>query len=139
DINASNESGMTALMRAATRGQTRLVRVLLQHGADPNIVRNDEFTALMLAAFFGYQDIVLILVEHGANTNTTARLGTSAQIWAASCTIKDVVSYIEHRHSSCESSKVATAANNCAKLPLAATSLKGAENERSGIPVMPPE
>jgi hypothetical protein len=116
-----------------------MVRVLLQHGADPNMVRNDQFTALMLAAFFGHQDIVRILVEHGANTDATARFGTSAQMWAASRTFKDVVRYLEHPGSTHESSKVATVANNCAKLPLEATSLKGAENESSLIPTIPVE
>ena len=138
-INESNESGMTALMRAAGRGRIRMVRVLLQQGADPNIVRKDGFTALMLAAFFGHQEIVRILVEHGANTDATARFGTSARMWAASRTFKGVVRYLEHPGSGCESDKVATVTNECADLPLEATSLKSAENESSVIPVIPPE
>jgi len=51
DVNARNEHGMTALMRAAYHGRVRLVRVLLEHGADPNVTRNDNFTALSLRPF----------------------------------------------------------------------------------------
>src|SRR5688500_5291600 len=57
DINARNEHGMTALMRAAYHGRVQMLRVLLDHGADPNISRNDNFTALSLAAFFGHAEI----------------------------------------------------------------------------------
>jgi ankyrin repeat protein len=39
-VNARNEHGMTALMRAARHGDAAVVRELLEHGADPNIARN---------------------------------------------------------------------------------------------------
>src|SRR5262249_43996349 len=42
EINATNAHGMTALMRAAASGRLRMVRALLEHGADPNRVRNDK-------------------------------------------------------------------------------------------------
>jgi ankyrin repeat protein len=58
NINARNEHGMTALMRAARNGHAAVVRTLLEHGADPNIARNDKFTALALAAFFGHTETV---------------------------------------------------------------------------------
>src|SRR5262249_23190865 len=66
DVNARNEYGTTALMRAACQGHAAVVRSLLEHRADPNIARNDKFTALALAAFFGHTETVRILIEHGA-------------------------------------------------------------------------
>ena len=36
-VNARNKHGMTALMKAASEGHARMVRALLEHGADPNI------------------------------------------------------------------------------------------------------
>jgi ankyrin repeat protein len=106
-----------------------MVRELLEHGADPNAVRNDDFTALMLAAFSGYQEIVRILVEHGANTDAATRFGTTAQMWAASRTFKDVVHYLEHPERIQEATKVAPVANNYAELPQAATDLQVDDNE----------
>ncbi|HTD85830.1 MAG TPA: ankyrin repeat domain-containing protein [Candidatus Binatia bacterium] len=94
DINARNAHGVTALMRAASRGRAKMVCALLEHGADPNTSRNDKFTPLMLAAFFGHEDIVKILVEHGAETAAATRFGTSAQMWASSRTFKDVAQYL---------------------------------------------
>jgi len=98
DINARNEHGMTALMRAAYHGRVRLVRVLLEHGADPNVTRNDNFTALSLAAFFGHAEIVDILMQHGAKTDVATRFGTSPQIWAKARSYGDVARSLEKRN-----------------------------------------
>ena len=98
DINARNEHGMTALMRAAYYGRVQLVRVLLEHGADPNATRNDNFTALSLAAFFGHAEIVEILMQRGAKTDVAARFGTSAQIWAKARSYGDVARSLEKRN-----------------------------------------
>jgi hypothetical protein len=97
DINARNEHGMTALMRAAYHGRVQMVRVLLEHGADPNLSRNDNFTALSLAAFFGHGEIVDILMRHGANTNVATRFGTSPHIWAKARSFGDVARSLEKR------------------------------------------
>jgi hypothetical protein len=95
NINASNEHGMTALMRATASGRVRMVSVLLAHGADPNASRNDKFTPLLLASFFGHEEIVKILVEHGADTDATSRFKTSAQMWATCRNFFEVVDYLE--------------------------------------------
>jgi len=105
-IDARNDYGTTALMRAAAKGRTHMVRVLLEHGADPNRSRNDKFTPLLLAAFFGHEEIVRILAEHGAQTDAATRFGTSAQMWAASRTFKDVVQYLKHPQSDPQTKQV---------------------------------
>ena len=97
DINARNEHGMTALMRAAYHGHVEMVRVLLEHGADPNITRNDNFTALSLAAFFGHAEIVDTLMAHGAKTDVATRFGTSPYIWARARCFGDVARRLEKR------------------------------------------
>lgn len=97
DINARNEHGMTALMRAAYHGRVQMVRELLDHGADPNVTRNDNFTALSLAAFFGHAEIVDILMRHGANTDVATRFGTSPYIWAKARSYGDVARSLENR------------------------------------------
>jgi len=97
DINARNEHGMTALMRAAYHGRVEMVRTLLENGADPNVMRNDKFTALSLAAFFGYGEIVDLLLEHGAKTDVATRSGTSPYIWAKARSFSDVARSLEKR------------------------------------------
>ena len=95
DVNACNEHGMTALMRAANQGHVQMVRALLRHGADPNVMRNDKFTALALAAFFGHTETVRVLIEHGAKSEVVTRFGTSPQMWAAARTYNEAARYIE--------------------------------------------
>lgn len=97
DINGRNEHGMTALMRAAYHGRAQMVRVLLDHGADPNVARNDNFTALSLAAFFGHAEIVDMLMGRGANVEVSTRFGTSPYIWAKARSYGDVAQCLEKR------------------------------------------
>jgi ankyrin repeat protein len=70
DINAMNERGQIALLRAAEYQRTEVVTLLLEKGADVNIVggRNAR-TALMEAAGAGNCVIIKQLVEKGADIN----------------------------------------------------------------------
>lgn len=95
NINARNEHGMTALMRAAHNGHDRMVRALLEHRADPNITRNDKFTALALAAFFGHTETVRVLMENGAKAEVVTRSGTSPKMWAAARTFTEAARCLE--------------------------------------------
>ena len=95
DIDARNEHGMTALMRAANNGNEPMVRALIRNGANPNVTRNDKFTALALAAFFGHTETVRVLIEHGAKTEVVTRFGTSPLMWAKARTFKEAVRCLE--------------------------------------------
>ena len=97
-INTPNEHGMTALMRAARHGRVQMVRVLLEHGADPNVVRSDNFTALSLAAFFGHGEVVELLIGHGANADVATRFDTSPYLWAKARSFGDVARSLEQRN-----------------------------------------
>lgn len=97
DVNACNEHGVTALMRAAQNGHVRIVRALLQNGADANIKRNDKFTALALAAFFGHTEVVRTLMEYGADSRAATRNGTSPQMWASARTFNAVARSLQKR------------------------------------------
>jgi ankyrin repeat protein len=50
------DAGTTPLMRAARAGDTAVIRLLLDHGAEPTLVTKDGNTALMFAAGVGYRD-----------------------------------------------------------------------------------
>jgi hypothetical protein len=95
DVDACNEHGMTALMRAARGGHAAAVRALLKGGADPNLARNDRFTALALAAFFGHTETVRILIDHGAKTEIVTRSGTSPRMWATARTFTEAARCLE--------------------------------------------
>src|SRR5204863_9076490 len=50
------DAGTTPLMRAARAGDTAVIRLLLEIGADPKLATKDGNTALMFAAGVGYRD-----------------------------------------------------------------------------------
>lgn len=95
DVDARNEHGTTALMRAASHGRLHMVEALIARGADPNAVRHDNFTPLTLAAFFGYTGIVRLLVQAGAEKDRVTRNGTSARMWASARTFQGVAKYLD--------------------------------------------
>ena len=95
DINVRNRHGMTALMKAAFYGHEPVVRALLEHGANPNLIRGDRFTALALAAFFGHGETVKTLIEFGAKTEHVTRCGASARTWARVRTFDEVARCLE--------------------------------------------
>ena len=61
--------GSTPLHDAAEKGYFVIVKILLEHGAEPNIQNYIGWTPLHLAAANGYFVIVKILLEHGAEPN----------------------------------------------------------------------
>ncbi len=65
NINARGTAGTgrTALMCAASRGYTAIVRMLLDHGADPNITTPNGHTALSLAQRRKRDDDVVSMLE----------------------------------------------------------------------------
>ncbi len=87
-IDGKAGNGATALMHAASGGQTRIVEYLLKHGADPNISADDHWrTALMscLAALHKegkYLAILQLLLDAGADPNLRDREGRTALDYA---------------------------------------------------------
>ena len=78
----------TPLLRAAMLGQMEMVRLLLKHGADPNLKGADDWTPLMWAARntkAGTEaDIVLELLEAGASVSDRSKIGYTPLHVAAS-------------------------------------------------------
>jgi ankyrin repeat protein len=64
-------AGATPFMRAAKSGDTTVMRLLLEHGADPLSVQENHTNALILAAGFGWRD--------GDNNLNTKDQGTQAE------------------------------------------------------------
>ena len=66
DVDARDEYGQTALMLAATAGQTALVQWLVDRGAKLDHAAKYGLSALMLAVVNGHVDVVRILANAGA-------------------------------------------------------------------------
>ena len=63
---------MTALMIAAWQGNIKIVKDLIEAGADVNARLSDGSTALILATEQGHSECVGVLVKAGADVNITA-------------------------------------------------------------------
>jgi len=86
-----NFDGQTPFIRAALSGDIEVMRLLLQHGADPNLATNQGSTALMAAAGINwipaqtftraeadYVQAVKLCLERGADVNATNTLKLAA-------------------------------------------------------------
>jgi ankyrin repeat protein len=100
-----NEEGATPFLRAAQSGDIELMKLLLQHGADPRIGTAHNVTPLMVAAGIGWVegvtyewspqstfDAAKMLIELGADVNAQDTLdGRTALMGAAHKGRNDVV------------------------------------------------
>ena len=83
DVNAKNPQGYTALLVAAERGLTSIVKALLQKGADVHEKEPRQGrTALVLATANGHADTVQALLEKGADPNEKDMKGLTALMLA---------------------------------------------------------
>ena len=57
----------TALETAATQGHDTVLRILLENGADPNLLGRDNYPPLQAAARFGTVESVKALIDSGAD------------------------------------------------------------------------
>ena len=80
EVNHVYEGTLTPLVVAASHGDLDLVRLLLDHGADPNLGAMEGKSALDIAKEKGNREIVEVLRAHGA---TRWAAGTPAQAPAA--------------------------------------------------------
>ncbi len=87
DVNAPNRYGASPLSLAAAAGNARIIRTLLNSGADPrraDAALTDGRTVLMLASRTGNVEALQLLLARGADVNATeTRTGTTALMWAA--------------------------------------------------------
>src|SRR5262245_8179675 len=70
--------GLTPLLFAARDGKVASARVLLDAGADINIVDPDRHTSLILALSNGQFDVAGLLIERGADVNMEDKVGQTA-------------------------------------------------------------
>ena len=82
--NTPDSLGYTKLHRAASNGQYKQVRRLVERGADVNIKTKWgwTWTAVMLAAGEGHREIVEYLHQAGADINIRDEDGRTAEMYA---------------------------------------------------------
>jgi uncharacterized protein len=103
------DAGTTPLMRAARAGDTAVIRLLLEIGADPKLATKDGNTALMFAAGVGYRDkntrgserdaleAVKIFVDAGLDLNPVNARGETALHGAADRGADTIVQFLVDR------------------------------------------
>ena len=82
-VNKQNIGGATALHIAAREANLEIVKILVENGADVNLVDNEGWTPAMRAALVGDAKIIDFLISKGAKLNQTNVVGESAIIHAA--------------------------------------------------------
>lgn len=77
-INKLKDDHTTRFLFAASREDLPTLRLMLNHGIDPDNADYDRRNALMVASMNGNAETVALLLEHHANPNMTDVHGTSA-------------------------------------------------------------
>jgi ankyrin repeat protein len=77
-VEARDEDGWTALMKATYEGHENIVRELIVRGASVDMQENAGWTSLMMAAQFGHREITNLLISSGARIEI--RNGTGCHV-----------------------------------------------------------
>ena len=86
DINIQGGKHGTPLHAAAMQSDTQCLKMLLEKGANADVVIGEHGTVLQTAAFAGCNKNVGILIEHGVDVNVVAgKHGTALQAAALKC------------------------------------------------------
>ena len=95
EVDATDQSGRSALMLAAQHGQNEIVRALLKKGADPNREGPDRWTPLMFAVSSGNLDCVREVVRSGADVNERNAAGETPLDHAKGRNFQHIISFLE--------------------------------------------
>lgn len=96
NVNIANEDGDTPLGEAARDGQSNIVKLLLCHGADPDVQQHDGgYTPLMQAAVGGHIHVMRLLLEAGADPYQEDNEGFTALHHAYNDGQADAVDFIK--------------------------------------------
>ncbi|KAF1775856.1 Ankyrin repeat-containing domain [Phytophthora cactorum] len=82
EVEATENSGRTAMLLAAEEGYDEVVQALLNHGAAIETTDENGQTALMKAAYRGHEEVLRILLENGANAAVTDNAKRTASNYA---------------------------------------------------------
>ncbi len=92
-VNAKNEQGFSPLILAAYRNQPKILKVLIERGAQLDYA-SQEGTALLGACFKGNLEIASLLVNKGASVNISGPSGVSPLIFAVQSNKIELVKFL---------------------------------------------
>ena len=81
DLDGILENGDALLIEAARAENVKMVRILLEAGADPNIENHNEETALVIALNNEGEEVVALLEEYGALSLEALRMNKLVGYW----------------------------------------------------------
>jgi len=102
DVNTTYDKNKTALTQTCEAYQQpeeqvlSIVQLLLDHGAEVNLVKGNNDGALQYAAMFGYPEIVNLLLKTGAEVNKKGGYGRTALIYAATASHGDSLQSLKY-------------------------------------------
>lgn len=102
DVNATYDKNKTALTQICETYQQPeekvlpIVQLLLDHGAEVNLVKGNNDGALQYAAMFGYPEVVNLLLKAGAEVNRKGNYGRTALIYAATSSHGDSLKSLKY-------------------------------------------
>mmetsp|Transcript_40319 Transcript_40319/g.53098 ORF Transcript_40319/g.53098 Transcript_40319/m.53098 type:complete len:200 (-) Transcript_40319:80-679(-) len=67
NVNAKNKYGSTPLILTCIRGNTEAIKLLIDHGADVDLVGPENWTALHCASYYGHPRACEVLLHAGAD------------------------------------------------------------------------
>ena len=83
NVNAKDNDGNTALMRASADDNFEVVTLLIEKGADVNANDNDGYTVLMFASSKGNLELATLLIKKGADVNASNNAGETPLMLAS--------------------------------------------------------
>ena len=78
DINKKQGVGWTPLLAAVAQGYPKMVKFMLEHGANPDIANLKKITPLMFASRYGNLGIAKLLIDFGAKLDLQDIFGETA-------------------------------------------------------------
>ncbi|TSW08324.1 DNA polymerase epsilon subunit 2 [Bagarius yarrelli] len=94
NVNVCDKLGFTPIMVAAQKGFIRMIKILVEHGADIHMKNGSGKDPLMLACFAGHLDIVKHLRKSGATWQSQDTGGCSPLHWAADGGHLPIITYM---------------------------------------------
>jgi ankyrin repeat protein len=104
DVSWVDFTGQTPFLRAALSGDVAVMRLLLEHGADPNLPTRAGTTPLMAASGVNWVvaqtyteslqsllDAIELCLDHGADVNAVNSMGLTAVLGAANRGANDII------------------------------------------------
>lgn len=82
-VNAQENGGWSPLIIAASKGNLRLVKLLIEHGADVNVRSSADQTALYVATHNGFAHVVEELLKKGADATIRLKQSLESPAFAA--------------------------------------------------------